>query len=286
MASRHFNQSESLKVLYLSIYANENYYSEHQVAQINSWIGGIDNIYWLRGVGSDSPITVDGHFIDLPVEEKFGNILEKRILGLRYALDKFNCDFFALMNTSTYVNPIKIQQLLASADKNKSLAFAAKGSHLSVRSGYVEEFLAGNLIILSKSAAESLTELESEEWVGIADDIAISEFLKRKRAEFKFIARNDLTDFYPFVFKAQHRIKSWQDPQITVSRFYEIQAIYSKKGNEFLKSYFRHYFNEFKRFIASHPPLTGINLLRILKFVVSQLAATAQNSAAICQKLL
>jgi hypothetical protein len=167
VASRHFNQSESLKVLYLSIYANENYYSEHQVAQINSWIGGFDNIYWLRGIGSDSPITVDGHFIDLPVEEKFGNILEKRILGLRYALDKFNYDFFALINTSTYVNPIKIQQLLVSVDKTKSLAFAAKGSHLSVRSGYVEEFLAGNLIILSKSAAESLAELESEEWDGI-----------------------------------------------------------------------------------------------------------------------
>lgn len=285
MAFRSLDESQLPKVLYLSIYSDEGHYHQHQVAQLKTWTGANEDIYWLRGVGKKAQLTTIGNFINIPIEENFDNILAKRILGIRHAVETFNFDFIVLMNTSTYVNPQKIQILIKSVDKTKALALAARGSHFSSMTGRDEDFLAGNLIILSKSAARSLAMLNPQEWIGVADDIAISKYLKSRRIEFEFISRNDLTDFYPFIFAAQHRIKSWQNPKITVSRFYEIHDLYSERGFSFLRSYIRHYVNEVKRYVIQYPPSKGVNMLRTVRFALNQLAATAHNSPIIIKKI-
>lgn len=264
-------------VLFLSIYSAKKQYKEHQFAQLQTWTGNSNDIYWLRGQGRDSILSVEDHFINCPVEEVFENILGKRVTGLRYAVSKWDYDFYALTNTSTFINVARLKKLLYGFDEGAYLAAASHGFYISPASGEKVKFLAGNLIILSRKAALKLAEMNPEEWDGIADDIAISEFLKREKCTFYYLKRNDLTDFRPFRIEGQHRIKSWDDSTVTVNRFHEIRQIYTNQGGKLVRSYLKHYREELTRFMNSYPPSKGLNSLRTVRFLAQQVLATVFN---------
>lgn len=263
-------------ILFLSLYSNDINYSEHQIAQYETWLGDLSEIYWLRGNGSNTSVSIEGNFINCPVDESFENILTKRILGLRYAVASWECDFYVLMNTSTFVHVARLKKILLNAG-GAFFAAAAHGKYISNVTQKTESFLAGNLIVLSKKAALSLSRMNADEWAGVADDIAISEYLKLEKCQFQYIERNDLTDFSPFKIGYQHRIKSWENSDITTARFRELNQIYNGTGMKRILNYSRHYANELRRYSRYHPPTRGLNMFRILKFLGKQAIATVMN---------
>jgi hypothetical protein len=119
--------------------------------------------------------------------------------------------------------------------------------------------------------------MNPDEWIGIADDVAISEYLKKENCECYYLNRNDLTDFYPFRIDSQHRIKSWDNSEVTLSRFNEIHQMYTNRGIKLLQSYFLHNIKELKRFMAAYPPYKGLNSLRAARFLAKQALATVFN---------
>jgi hypothetical protein len=265
------------KTLFLSLYSNQEHYSEHQLAQLRTWLGSKKDIYWLRGVGENKSPSFEENYINCPVVETFENILTKRIMGLKYALSKLDYDFYVFTNTSTFINLTRLENFVSGLDKNKALAAAALGFYSSSFSEDKKEFLAGNLIILSKKAATELVKMNPKEWEGVADDIAISEYLKKNDCELHYIKRNDLTDFSPFRIEIQHRIKSWQDSSVTIHRFDELNKIYTSHGIKIIRNYFSHYIKELMRFSVAYPPRKGLNSLRVMKYVAKQTQATVLN---------
>ena len=277
MSSPQEQNETSPSVLFLSIYSAKEHYAEHQIAQFQTWLGNTNDIYWLRGQGEESNVSVENNFINCPVDEVFENILRKRVTGLRYAVSRWDYDFYALTNTSTFVNVARVKKLLCGFEEDSYLAAASHGFYICPASGENVKFLAGNLIILSRRAALKLTEMNPEEWDGIADDIAITEFLKKEKCHLYYLNRNDLTDFRPFRIEIQHRIKSWDDSAVTINRFHEIHQIYTHRGAIFVQSYLQHYQKELKRFMFAYPPNKGLNSLRAVRFLVQQVYATVFN---------
>jgi hypothetical protein len=264
---RQIKPEDDLKITFLSLSSVETHYRNHQEAQRATWLGQKDEIYWLRGVPNISEVRINGVYLDCPIAERFSNILEKRIVGLRYAVENIESDYYVLLNTSTFVNIDHLKTKIRSIPDRQNLVAAARGFYHDNNVGETRDFLAGNLVILAKKPALALTRIDTNIWAGIADDIAITEHLRSEKFPFTYIERNDITDFEPFKNCTQHRIKSWEDPDITIARFIELNEIYSSIGFTYLNRLRVHVIREIKRYSKIHSVNRWKRILKIGRYL-------------------
>jgi hypothetical protein len=246
-------------------------YISHQRAQDQTWAHSNPNIYWLLGDPQQLKIyELIDRFLSLKIKETFENILEKTVLSFRWALKEKNIDFYIRTNTSTYINISSLEDFLRINHDKKFFAAALKGVTNEMHSEFGDafEFLAGNMMIFSKATVELLSTMDTNKYVGISDDVAISSFLKQNGVELSWIGRNEITDYQGFRPNIQHRVKSWSNSMATIDRMYEVHRIYTETGFSQLKALLTSSRKEIARYRIEFRPNNLRNLLRNIKNIV------------------
>ena len=267
-----------MKIIYLILATENEPFTTHMKAQQDTWVKGIekDKIFYILGSKFDKPHhDSEKLLLHLPVEERYGNILEKTLLAMRWALENVEFDFLVRGNTSTYYNERELRKIIEKE--------AGTTPFLGGEFGFIkfpdstketlDQFVAGTAIVLSHQSTKKLVQMKVETYDGWEDDPAISHFLLADDCHMTHIHRNDLTDFKPFINAFQHRVKSWSNSDFVAKRMYEIDAIYSQKGIK--RHYYRlkHGFSEMYRFRQEYPISEGLNILRLIRFISKSCSA-------------
>jgi len=132
-------------------------------------------------------------------------------------------------------------------------------------------------MVFSRENCELLLQMKHEEWAGYPDDVAISEFLIQKGIRPNRLKRNDLTDFSPFRFSIQHRIKSLTDSEVVGHRFQELSAIYRSNWYSRPCRIAKHQWKEFGRYLSERPIRNIGSFLRFARYTYRVLQAASRN---------
>lgn len=218
----------------------------------------------------DSPKLANPNLLLLPIKENFENILHKTLLSVEWALATKKFDFLVRTNTSTYFEDSKLRTHLL--DKKIETTFSGEfgkyhGTH----------FVAGNFMVISRDNCDLLLQMDHEDWAEYPDDVAISKYLILNGIQPQRIKRNDLTDFSPFRFSIQHRIKSLTDSEVVGRRFQEISDIYNSNWNQRPFRIAKHQSAEFARYLSERPIRNIRSFFGFLRYIYRVLLVMPRN---------
>ena len=271
-----------MKIVYLNLSAEFEPFMSHMKAQQETWAYGIPSkTLWIFGSTRSEPFLDQlNQRLYLPVEEKFENILEKSVEGIKWVLLNTDFDFIVRGNTSNYYDDIVLREFLKQYNNieffaGSELGFANQNNNTSLNTGL---YLSGTGIVLSRASAMSMLDIDLNYYHDWPDDVAISHHLSTKKIAFTRIPRSDITDFKPLSFTTQYRVKSWTDYGHTTQRMHEIHAILRKSFLTSFVLFLRFNVIEYLRYARYFPFHKGANSLRhvrqflwigqsILKFV-------------------
>jgi hypothetical protein len=238
-----------VKILYFALAANAFDHELHKASQVETWAKNINpesRVIWVYGDPSLAGGILVGNDLFLPVAEKYENILEKTILGIKWALDNLEFDYLIRTNTSNYFyDPLVRQHLRKISNSENTIGGVQaqwKGSIFGKRR--LHNYISGAGIYMSRLNVGILAHMSSHEYRGIPDDVAIGHFLFSNRAKSKSIPRNDVTDFKPFWPMPQIRVKSWDEGEVTAFRMHEIHRIYWAESDESLKIHLKDFIDK------------------------------------------
>ena len=222
-----------MKILFLIIASKNEVNESDRISQSNTWaFQDLDDIsiLWLRGWDKDHYSLV-GRELYVPCVEEYENILEKTILGINYALENMNFDILIRSNVSTYFDLVLLGKELArnqfSGDFYGGYVDKTKGSYFGGSAPY--EYLSGTGIFLSKSCAQLLSKLKPQDFTGIPDDVAISEFCRSHGLRRIRMKRNNLYSTHLFFPTFHIRAKSSTDSHLAGKRMVLINDYFAAK---------------------------------------------------------
>jgi hypothetical protein len=185
-------------------------------------------IVFLRGGGLRSQITHD-QVLTVPAPSSSESILEKTLLGIQFMLESFSFDYLVRVNASTYVNHDSLTNFL----KNRKIEF---GGSPQVLSNGVNApttfnfFLSGALLVFSRKSCQLFSKLETSEYAGLPDDVAITLFMRKQRITISRIPRNNLSDTHIFLPMTHIRLKTSHVAHAASFRFPLVHQYYQTKG--------------------------------------------------------
>lgn len=266
--------TSSMKITYLALCSNSLPYSKHREAQQLTWADESTDTFWLLGNGPDSQkVLREGNSLAVGIPEEFENILQKTILSFRWAIENNPSEFYIRTNTSTYISDPALRRTISNIESQEHYAAGALGKTRDSDQFGLEEgiFIAGNMMIFSHKTAILISQMGSQNFRGVPDDVAISMHLQKNGVTFSEVHRNDLTDYKGFRPSLQHRVKSWSDPNVTSERMIEVHRFYSSTGINRIKSSLRLTRNEIRRFRSEFPGVGLKNLAMNSKNILRQL---------------
>lgn len=255
-----------MRIVYLNLSADSEPFLSHMKAQQETWAFNIQSMpIWIFGSKSQtSKYHSELHRLELPIEEKFENILAKSIEGIKWALQNLEFDFIVRGNTSNYYDDLVLRDFLSQHLNDKyfagsELGFTELNNQTPVNTG---RYLSGTGIVLSRDAARKMLDIDISNYKDWPDDVAISHHLSMHELPFTRIPRGDITDFKPLTFTTQYRVKSWTDHDHTSERMYKVDKIL--KSPLYASFIYFIYFNivEYIRYARYFPILKGLNILR------------------------
>lgn len=268
-----------MRITFLALCTKTEPYINHQKAQEGTWANTKLNLYWLLGNhDQSSSYVLNDRFLSVKVNETFENILEKTLQSLRWALENEESDFYIRTNTSTYINVHSLEKYLEKVESWSEFAAALKGTTNEIResSGEMFEFLAGNMMIFSRSTVKLLSEMDSRNYHGISDDVAISEYLQKKGVKLTWISRNEITDYHGFKPNIQHRVKSWTSASVTAERMYEVHEIYTRFRWQRFRAILSMSVKEMSRYKTEFRIDSPINVMRNINNTIRILTSVAK----------
>lgn len=179
------NLNQVKKIIILIIASNDAEHENDLETQKKTWISKCPeniSVIFLRGWNNDYSL-LDNHTLYVPCREEYSLILTKTLLGIEYILNHLSFDVLIRTNVSTYFEGNLLNKELGRPiydfeffggyfDKTKMLYKNKKKSH---------EYISGAGIFLSKGTANQLIKLNPKNYIGMADDVAIFEFLITKK---------------------------------------------------------------------------------------------------------
>jgi len=179
------NLNQVKKIIILIIASNDAEHENDLETQKKTWVSKCPeniSVIFLRGWNNDYSL-LDNHTLYVPCREEYSLILTKTLLGIEYILNHLSFDVLIRTNVSTYFEGNLLNKELGRPiydfeffggyfDKTKMQYKNKKKSH---------EYISGAGIFLSKGTANQLIELNPKNYIGMADDIAIFEFLITKK---------------------------------------------------------------------------------------------------------
>jgi hypothetical protein len=222
-----------MKILFLIIASRNEVHEADRISQVSTWAAQNSenvSILWLRGWDKDY-FSLVGRELYVPCSEKYENILEKTVLGIKYVLEHINFDILIRSNVSTYFDLSLLGKELArdqfSGDFYGGYVDKTKGGYFGGLVPY--EYLSGTGIFLSKSCAQLLSKLKPKDFTCIPDDVAISEFCRIHGLRRIRMKRNNLHSTHIFWPSFHIRTKSSTDSYLAGKRMVLINEYFTAK---------------------------------------------------------
>ena len=200
------------KTLFLILGSDAEENQKDLQAQKITWIQDLlpsQRYLVLRGSNEHSSQVI-GDTLYLPVAEKYENILEKTILGIKWALNNLDFDVLIRTNVSTYFPPYLVKNEIDKIDSCSKFfggfidRCKLEGNPLFSNSSYV----AGTALVMTKSTAEVLCRSNWAEFANLPDDLAITLLLENEGIRPRRMKRNNLSQRHFFYPTFQIRLKT------------------------------------------------------------------------------
>ncbi len=226
-----------MKILILILASRNEVNESDRLSQIESWAARNSeavSILWLRG-WEESRYLLEERDLYVPCSEEYSKILEKSVLGMNFILEHFDFDIVVRSNVSTYFDLKSLEKELSrnqyQLDFYGGYVDKTKGSYFGTSIPY--EYLSGTGIFMSRSYAKILASLCWQDFIGIPDDVAISEFFRRKHLRRVRMKRNNLSSTHIFLPTFHIRTKSSTDSTLAGKRMFLLKEYF--KTQNFLK---------------------------------------------------
>jgi len=223
-----------MKIVFLILASNTAVNEDDFRMQQKTWARedtGNTLIVWVRGQNyGDQKF----HNRELTVEipESTENILEKTKLAINWISSNFQPDFIIRTNVSTYFNIIEMEKFLE-VNLNSDVDFFGYPEYTGAKIRFIDPgfcFFSGTGLILSKRGYLALAEINSKDYEGIPDDVAISHFLNQHGLISRKIHRGNLGYTRLFIPHRFIRLKSSESALLTQSRFVLVHEFYTRRG--------------------------------------------------------
>lgn len=261
-----------MRIIYLPLYAETNPFIEHKAAQaLTCFKCCINDVYWIAGSDNcGAHFDKNSRILTLPVPEKFENIYTKTLVAFNWILENQEFDYVIRTNTSTYFETTKVEAFVRDLGYPKTLAAGQFGNSPLTPSAKINQglFLAGTAILVSKELLSEIVLVDDTDWNSLPDDVAISMSISHLGVPFKELPRLDITDYRTFSPKTHYRIKSWNNNQVTIDRFYELENLLKTKISRRFQTIMRFNFREFRRYREDFPVRYGVNSIRCLRQIL------------------
>jgi hypothetical protein len=242
-----------MKIIILIIASTDAIHEKDLTTQKKTWIDNKHKnvrVLYLRGWEHNS-FFLDQDTLFVPCEEKYNSILEKTILGIKYILENIDFDIIIRSNVSTYYETNK---LVAELKKSRYKQDFFGGYFDQSKKGNLKdhknrEYISGTGIFLSKRVAEKLIEIDSKNYLGTFDDLAIFNYLKNTEFRKIRMQRNNMHSTNIFIptyhirMKNSFNYESASRRMILVNSFFQARSIKTK-----LFAYWRISLNEANEF--------------------------------------
>ena len=225
-----------MNIIVSAISADFGRFSEEENCQRNTWASKAEKnvkVFWVKAKPELSkPVLDERNTLKIPGEESVPNVLRKRVLSTKYIMSNFNPEFLVLTNSSSYIDLALLGNDLS---KIKDLSFFGGYLNLQVNPSFplfMESFVNGGYMVLSRKAARSLVKLNPANYVGLADDLAISKFLNESGFQAKPLRISNVAEGKPFQSEITYfRIRHIAKPKITQKRMNEIYQLKQGTGS-------------------------------------------------------
>jgi hypothetical protein len=246
------------KILILIIASNDLEHEKDLLSQKSTWASRCPqniSVIFLRGWKNDF-FFLDKGTLYVPCREEYSLILTKTILGMNYVLENFDFDILIRSNVSTYFESKRLNKELSKSIYNSDFFGGYFDQANFKHSNQKErlEYVSGAGLFLSRAVVAKLSKLNPEKYAGIADDIAMSEYLNDQEGIISIrIVRNNLhyTHFFIPTFyirtKNSFDFKSASRRMILIDKYFRSDSISMK-----IRAYFQIQKNEFREY-RMHP---------------------------------
>ena len=242
-----------MRIAFLVIASNDPLHESDLLAQRNTWAKSAPEnitVISLRGWENDY-FLYSGSTLFVPCPEEYSLILQKTILGTEYLVRNLDFDILIRSNVSTYFD---IPKLTAELDRPKYSRDFVGGYFDRTSQGYFNrtswfEYISGTAIFMSLGAARELSTLRWDDYLGVADDVAIDNFFQKKGFRRIRMARNNLGSTHIFLPTFHTRAKSSTDNALASKRMFLLYGYFNAATKMArVESYFRILCLEFSAF--------------------------------------
>lgn len=193
-----------------------------------SWAQKLDmgQVFYLKGGNTHNSLD---EFGNLNVATSIESILEKTKLGIGFLLSEYSFDYLIRVNVSTFVRPNLVDGYLRKCFPMVA-GFPMKIENEWTRKVGLNFFLSGAFLVFDRKRCELFTQIDSDAFRDVPDDVAISTYLHNCGVKMNRIPRNSLSDSHILWKKTHSRLKTSSLPQAANSR-YEIVEKYESSKN-------------------------------------------------------
>jgi hypothetical protein len=246
-----------MKVVILIIASNDKEHEKDLLCQQKTWISNCHKdvkVIFLRGWNEEFYFE-DKDVLYVPCREDYSLILTKTILGMKYIHENYKFDVLIRSNVSTYFETYRLVKEL-NRTRYKNSFFGGYFDQTTEKDSNMKrsyEYISGAGMFFSKDVVGDLIRLDPQEYTGIGDDLAISNYLFALGRNSLRIKRNNLQTTHIFIPTFYIRTKNSFDSNSSSRRLLLIHDYFVSTNwfNQFL-FYFKIVANEFREF-TNHP---------------------------------
>lgn len=242
-----------MKIIILIIASDDAIHEQDLKTQKNTWINNKNKnvtTLFLRG-WEHKNFFLDQDTLFVPCVENYHAILDKTILGIKFVLEHFDFDIIIRSNVSTYYETNKLVTELKKSRYKQDFfgGYFDQSKQMYFNNEECREYISGTGIFLTKKVAEKIIEINPKNYLGVFDDIAISNYLKNTKFTKIRMQRNNMHSTNIFIptyhirMKNSFNYESASRRMILVHSFFQAKSIKAK-----LFAYWRISLNEAKEF--------------------------------------
>ena len=221
------------KVLFLVIASNNPENERDLQAQLSTWLGELPPNYQfliLRGSELDR-FNYSSNTLYVPAHELYENILLKTSLGIHWALKNRDFDLLIRTNVSTYFAIDHLDKIIDNIDIKEEFF-----------GGYIERckdplalgqipipFVTGTALVMTNSVADILSKIPVENYFGMPDDVAISQFAKVHNLDVTPLKRNNFSQNHLFLPTYHIRLKTSKNSYLASQRMRDVHNYFIEK---------------------------------------------------------
>jgi hypothetical protein len=196
-----------MKTLFLVIASNNSEHLLDEATQRETWTyNQSEGVIWLRGAES-TYFDAGSSTLFVSINEKYENILEKTLLGMKWCLYNLEFDFLVRANVSTYFDVSKVNESLY-VYRSHSMFIGGHIDFMKIPNSRTEPFVNGGAIFMNKRSVLELQEMDISSWLSVPDDFAISKYFVEKGAKLTSLPRGNISNTGIIRYRMYYRLKS------------------------------------------------------------------------------